>query len=208
VNFFGHATVACWRKPKPCFVLGAMLPDFERMIARRAGDLDDAELIEGIRWHHRTDAAFHDCPTFVALCRSARAELRRHGLPRGATMAVAHVGIELLLDGLLLGDEEVERAYLQALQVAGDPDCPLRWSSEADAARFEALRARLLEAGAPTAYRDPSVVAERLARITSARPRLAFDARLVPDVRQWTNEMRHELERFLPTLLDELENRL
>jgi acyl carrier protein phosphodiesterase len=207
MNFFGHATVACWRQTRPAFVLGAMLPDFERMAGARIRDIEEGDLLDGIRWHHHTDAAFHACPTFVELCREARSSLGSRGLPRGASMAVAHVGIELLLDGLLLGDATVEQAYVRALQVA-DREGLLRWRSPDDTTRFARLRTRLREAGVPTGYRDPVVVAERLHRITTARPRLSFDITSIPHVATWARELRPELERRLPTMLDELRARI
>jgi acyl carrier protein phosphodiesterase len=208
MNFFGHATVACWKNTRPSFVLGAMLPDFERMSGARPGDLDEVDLLDGVRWHHRTDAAFHACPTFLELCREARSALRDRGLPRGACMAVAHVGIELLLDGLLLGDDTVEHAYAQALQVAHGPGGPLRWRSRTDEVRFERLRARLVDAGPPTGYRDCATVAERLHHITTTRPRLAFDIRLVAGVRDWADATRSDLDDRLEALLAELEARI
>jgi hypothetical protein len=208
MNFFGHATVACWRTAHPAFVLGAMLPDFARMADARLPTIATAEIAEGVRWHHRTDTAFHACPTFLELCRTARVTLRQGGLERGSTLAAAHVGIELLLDGLLLDDESVTRAYLEALETAKHLASSIGWRSIDEAHRFSAVVARLLAEGAPLAYREPSAVAHRLYRILASRPRVAFDRQQVPQVTAWARTAHHELRNDLPILLGELRDRL
>ena len=204
MNYFGHATVACWRTTLPTFVLGAMLPDFERMSGTRLPAVGDDEVQRGVRWHHLTDAVFHDCATFGALCQAARTTLREAGLARGPCMAIAHIGIELLLDGLLLGDAIVEQAYLRALHAASALEDGLPWRSSEDAERFAAVRLRLLEQGPPIVYRDPYAVAERLHRILAMRPRLAFDRTHLPTMAKWADATRSELHDRLPTLLEEL----
>ena len=55
-------------------------------------------LAAGLRFHHLTDEAFHGSRSFLEFSGQALSYLSRHGLPRGSARAVAHVGVELLLD--------------------------------------------------------------------------------------------------------------
>src|SRR5258708_1440822 len=107
VNFFGHAAVSSWLDDAGDGVaLGSMLPDFAGMIRAR---LDDpappaTELARGVELHHATDAAFHRMPATLALMRELDDRLLGGGCARGPRRAVAHVGVELLLDGVLVDD--------------------------------------------------------------------------------------------------------
>jgi hypothetical protein len=176
LNFVGHAHVAIARHDvSPALVLGAMLPDFASMGGARLLPLDHPVLAAGVALHHRTDDLFHAAPEFVRLCSTWGPALEARGLSWGASRAVAHVGTELLLDGLLLDDDATRAAYLEAVAALEEPlvsAIPVRGPG---AARWPALLARVRVHGAPDFYRDPVSVADRLIRILASRPRLTID---------------------------------
>src|SRR5262245_38990668 len=113
-----------------------MLPDFASMSRARLAGAEDARIAAGIALHQRTDDAFHGAPTFVALYRDGCQELEAAGLGLGPARAVAHVGTELVLDGLLL-DGAAAGPYLEALAVPID-EVGLRFRGDG-AARFSAV---------------------------------------------------------------------
>lgn len=187
MNFFGHAAVATELGKGPEEALGAMLPDLLPMAGLRAPPLGEGALGDGIRLHHRTDAAFHDAADFQALSHAALADLQRRGLARGPARAVAHVGVELLLDGCLATEARYGRGYLAALRAAGvlavegrlGLGGPLPWL------RFEALRRSLLGRGVSPQHGSPRAVALRLDYALSGRPRLALSPGDLDKVADW-----------------------
>jgi len=170
VNFFGHAAVASWSTQEPAALLGAMLPDFATMSGGRLGDAEEPVLASGIALHHATDAAFHELPVVLGLMRELDERLARGGCGRGARRAVSHIGVELLLDGVLV-DEEAYRASYTA-GIAHEPD-GIRWRSTGDDERFALLLARLRAHGVPDDLRRPEAIALRLHRVLAPRPLLA-----------------------------------
>ena len=169
MNYFGHAAVASWTSAAPGFVLGAMIPDFQTMSGARLASTPDADVAAGVALHHVTDARFHLLPAVVALMRELDAHLDARGCARGPRRAVAHIGVELLLDGALVGEPAYREAYVRGLAY----DAELAWRDPGDAARFAALLARLRAYGVPDDLRDPSAIALRLGRLLARRPRLA-----------------------------------
>jgi hypothetical protein len=210
VNFFGHAVVACWRSDAPAFVLGAMLPDFAGMIRARPPVAGHSELAEGMAFHHLTDHAFHDSPTFRALTAQANAALSAGGLRRGSARAAAHVGVEILLDAALAHDAGGRRAYRAALVSASDPELAthIAWRDDNERVRFENLCALLAERGVSDRHTAPELVALRLSRTLADRPRLALDASSEQVVCRWASAARDVVERAAPALLDELRRAL
>jgi len=168
MNYFGHALVASWRAAPAATVLGAMLPDFSSMCRARLARAQHAEVDTGLALHHATDAAFHDLPAVVGLMRELDARLDRLGCARGPRRAVAHVGIELLLDGVFVDDAAARASYLAGVAT----DVAVDWEHEG-APRFAMLRARLRQYGVPEDLRDPDAITERLARVLGGRPLLA-----------------------------------
>jgi hypothetical protein len=176
VNFFGHAAVASWDAPgEPAVVLGAMLPDFATMIGVCVSDDDspDAAIARGVALHHRADGAFHPLPVVTALMRELGARLDAAGCARGPSRAVAHIGTELLLDGVLVGEPSYRAAYVAAL--AADP-AGVRWREPHGTERFAVLLARLRAHGVPDDLRAVDAICARLARVLAGRPRLAPSA--------------------------------
>jgi hypothetical protein len=152
-------------------VLGAMLPDFATMSGARLAEAhDDAGVTLGIALHHRTDGAFHHLPPVLALMRELDDRLERAGCARGPRRAVAHIGVELLLDGVLIEELIYRDSYLAGL--AHDPS-GVQWRHDGDDARFTVLLSRLRAHGVPDDLRKPESIAMRLHRMIAHRPLLA-----------------------------------
>ena len=170
MNYFGHAAVASWSAPAEAgAVLGAMLPDFCGMCGARIAAADEAAVAGGIALHHATDAAFHRLPAVTGLMRELDEQLQRAGCARGPRRAVSHIGVELLLDGVLIDEPGYRAAYLAGL--AHRP--ALRWREAEGGARFTALLDRLRDRGVPDDLRRPEAVAARVHRVLAHRPLLA-----------------------------------
>jgi hypothetical protein len=169
VNFFGHAAVASWSAPASPVVLGAMLPDFAGMCGGRIDTADEDSVAAGIALHHATDAAFHQLPVVTALMRELDGLLAEARCARGPRRAVAHIGVELLLDGELVDEPAYRAAYLGAL--AHEP--VLRWRDPGDAPRFATLLDRLRTRGVPDDLQRPDAITTRLHRVLAHRPLLA-----------------------------------
>ena len=170
MNYFGHAAVASWYSPDPGVVLGAMLPDFSTMSGARIAAADDASVARGIDLHHHTDGVFHPLAPVLALMRELDKHLADAGCARGPRRAVAHIGVELLLDGVLVGNAAFRTAYAAAL--AHDPSS-LRFKNDGDDARMSALLRRLRGYGVPDDLQRPDAIVQRLARMLAHRPMLA-----------------------------------
>ena len=170
MNFFGHAAVASWQAPAPGRVLGAMLPDFATMSRARLAEAADAEVGQGIALHHETDRVFHQLAPVLALMRELDERLARAGCARGPRRAVAHIGVELLLDGVLVDEAAYRESYLAG--VAHDP-AGVRWRDDGDDARFAMLLTRLRAHGVPEDLRRTEAIVMRLSRMLAHRPLLA-----------------------------------
>lgn len=166
-----------------------MLPDLTGMIGVRLHSAADAEVQRGIELHYATDSAFHAAPIFTGLCAEAIARLTEQGVERGTARAVAHVGVELTLDGVLSHDRERRSLYSDALAVAvrGELDGKLAISPPTEMPRLTAGLGRLARAPLPEAYADPNLVVDRLERILAPRPRLAMRPSDVEPVRAWAH---------------------
>lgn len=205
MNFFGHATVASWIDAEPRWVLGSMLPDFASMCRARLAGAQDPLVAGGIALHHATDDAFHNAPTFLSLYAGGAAELEGDGLGRGPSRAVAHVGTELLLDGILLERGESCAAYLDAVACLNG-SLGLRFRE--GEARFASLAARVASHGLPDDYRTPEGVFVRLSQALSRRPRLAIGEADRALVVPFLARTRGRLDSGLERLLDEVESGL
>jgi hypothetical protein len=184
-----------------------MLPDFWAMIGARSPALRHDELAAGVHFHHVTDGAFHDAPTFRQLTQSAVASLLEAGLERGRARAVAHVGVEILLDAELAGDARARGAYREAL-AAATPDRAGRfitWADTTETARFDELVGRLAARGVAADDAGPELVAFRLERALAGRRRLALASADVEIVRRWAAGARRSVGSSAGALLAELE---
>lgn len=182
MNFFGHAAVASWSSDEPAVLLGAMLPDFATMSGARI-DNEGAHadgIGRGIAVHHATDATFHTLPVVTGLMRDLDTHLSERGCARGPRRAVAHIGVELLLDGVLVADAAYRAAYTRAIAHDGQPV----WREPGDEARYETLIARLRTHGVPDDLRDPARITHRLGRMLAHRPLLAPSAEDLVAIRE------------------------
>ncbi|MCZ7683695.1 MAG: hypothetical protein M5U28_34970 [Sandaracinaceae bacterium] len=183
-------------------MLGAMLPDFASMSRARLFGAEDAVVAAGIALHHATDDAFHGGALLPRAVRARRGGPRGGRRGPGATRAVAHVGTELLLDGLLLDDPEAARCYRAAVALPREP-LGLRFP-RGGAARFAALDARLREHDLPEDYRSPERVALRLEQILARRPRLALAPGERPAVVAYLERTQGALVHAAPRLMAEV----
>lgn len=201
VNFFGHAAIASWHAPDQAGVaLGAMLPDFASMCGGRLDAQVDPPLAVGVELHHATDAVFHRAPVVVGLFREASERLTARGVRRGPTRAAAHVGVELLLDGVWLDDAAHRRGFLDALAYPA----PVRWRDDGDDARYRALHGRVRAYGLPTDLLDGDGVARRLARTLAGRPLLAPTADEVAAIAAVMTELVARVAAAAPTVLTQV----
>lgn len=151
-----------------------MLPDFASMCGARLAPADsNTGIADGIALHHATDAAFHHLPAVTGLMRDLDARLDELGCARGPRRAVAHIGVELLLDGVLVDDAGYRASYLAGIEA--DPT-GVQWRDETGAVRFAALVERLRSYGVPDDLRDATSITHRLQRILAHRPLLAPSA--------------------------------
>jgi hypothetical protein len=215
MNFLGHALVArrdeATRGPiRPEFVLGAMLPDFASMLRTRPPLATLPALEAGISFHHRTDDAFHGSQSFLEFSRHASSFLSDRGVSRGTARAVAHVGVELLLDAAFADDTGTNEAYLSALACALTERVQdhIRWQMSDASARFQHLCHDLHQRGRFQKRPTSELVAERLRSILADRPRLAMDERGLSVVREWVETARSPITSGAPLLLREVEQRL
>lgn len=168
MNYFGHAAIASWQNKRGGFPLGAMLPDFSTMCGARVSGTPDGEVAEGIALHHVTDKVFHTLPVVTGLMRELDEKLARGGCAKGPRRAVAHIGVELLLDGVLVDKPEYREAY----QLGVEYDAQIDWRDEGDHVRYWAFIQRMRARGAPDDLKQPEAIAFRLERMLERRPLL------------------------------------
>lgn len=205
MNYFGHAAVASWSTPSGELggvALGAMLPDFAVMCGARVAGAAEPAIARGVALHHATDAVFHLAPAVLALFREAEGHLTARRVRRGPTRAAAHVGVELLLDAVLLDEARHRDAYAAALEV--DPG-PVHWRDDGDADRFAVLHGRLRAHGVPDDLRRPRAAAERLFRMLTGRRLLAPDAAERVAIVEVLTAMSPRVATATPTVLRQVE---
>jgi len=209
MNFFGHAALALAHFESralapnesmlPRICAGAMLPDFVGMLRiRRPAVLDD-EIARGVSFHHATDRVFHELDAFHLLSRGALGWLLERGMPRGPARAVAHIGIEILLDEELARDARARSAYRAALALPLSDS--LQFAGADDGARLASLEQALLGRAATERSPAPEIVAARIARTLAGRPRLATDPAGQALLEEWVVRSRPEVEARAPGLL-------
>lgn len=215
MNFFGHAVIAsrsdaAHGSVRAEFVLGSMLPDFASMLRVRPPRVTSAALEEGLRHHHATDDAFHGSESFLEFSRHASIFLGARGLSRGSARAVAHVGVELILDGALADDGGANEAYLCAVE-SGLTEAiasQIHWSAANGGSRFAQLCHTLASRGPARSNASPELIAERLRNILMGRPRLALDDAGQSVVREWVVTACPIIVPRAPALVREVEQRL
>jgi hypothetical protein len=215
MNFFGHAALAASHFSEreaplahhlPTLCLGAMLPDFIGMLRLGRPTIHDAALAEGIAFHHGTDEVFHDLPGFQRLSRQAFSWLSERDMPRGPARAVAHMGIEMLLDEVMANDAAAREAYVSALGVPLGQ--LLSFSDPPDAERLAGLQEALLTRSASQLEPPATLVAERIRRSLAGRPRLATDDAGQALLGSWVSTTRPLVTAEAPEVLAMLRARL
>ncbi|MEZ6195091.1 MAG: hypothetical protein R3F20_05080 [Planctomycetota bacterium] len=197
MNFYAHARVADALYRDPEVTLGAMLPDLATMAGRRwdPAAADRPGLARGVALHHATDEAFHGAPAFLSLLERWRERLGAAlGLRRGVARAAAHVGIELLLDGIAHEEGEVA-SYAAALDLAATLETgPLP--------EIAATASRIGRGPLPAAYADPTFCAARVEGLLGRRPRLALPPGAVGGLGREFRTLRLEISARAAELLD------
>ena len=212
MNFFSHAVVASSRSEDPRYILGSMLPDFVSMAGLRLEKVSgDVPLERGVAFHHESDDAFHGAPIFVDLMERAREELEYEGLETGPSMAIGHVGVELLLDGWLVEQHGVIRHYRDAIDEAEHVDVLLHFAGldrAQGSARWRRMAKRLAAAPVPESYTKPAFVADRLVMILASRPRLAVPFGKEGMVHSWARRAQPKVAKAATELFAQVERRL
>ena len=201
MNFFGHAVLASAANPNHAFTFGSMLPDFEGMSNARILNCNHDTIAHGVTFHHATDAAFHRAPSFVAMCSASFASMTDDGVARGPARAVAHVGVEMFLDGRLAQDATNTQAFIEALKVAQTEEKALEWSD--DGMGFSRLLERLQQWSSPADYAEPNFVFDRLNDALNHRPRLAIHSIQADAVRRGVNAIHALVEEGWHRLIEE-----
>lgn len=216
MNFFGHAALAARHftdqappfdgRLLPTVCVGAMLPDFIGMLRLGRPTIHDAALDAGVAFHHASDEVFHELASFHRLSRQAFAWLSDRHMPRGPARAVAHIGIEMLLDEVMAAEDFARRAYRAALGVPLGAllSFPLATDAERLAALQDALLTRAVDYRTPT----PELVAERIRRTLAGRPRLATDDAGQALLGTWVTLTRPHVLAEAPEVLATLRARL
>lgn len=197
MNLGSHIAVAANLYPtQPLIWLGAALPDLAAIGRfRLLGSTTSEQLTLGISLHHKTDEVFHKSPWFTSRQRLLTDRLTQAEVPRGACKAVAHVGPELLLDGALAQQTNLNDLTSEALSEIPNHLQSLLELVTRDEQRWSHHLELIQRRGAPQDYHDPALVAERLQRILSSRPRLALDA-------SYTSIVAFNLSRMWPGITE------
>jgi hypothetical protein len=208
MNFYGHAWVAAWFSEQEPFILGSMLPDFANMLRVAAPVTRHHELGAGVRLHHATDAVFHRATTFCTLERDARGALEALGVSKGARRALAHIGVEFLIDEQLGARAPSWPGYARALRFGGSEACTgaLDWGPAGTGELFAALCRRLAASASRRA--DDAVLAARLVACLAGRPRLELTPAEAERLEPWLAACRPTVIELMPELLAELAREL
>ncbi len=183
-----------------------MLPDFATMARVKLPEVDAGALADGINFHHESDRVFHRLERFREHESWTLEHLLGKGLRRGPARGVAHVGVELCLDGALVADSKLQRQYDSAIETASS--LTLSWADQDEAGRFSLLIRRLAEFGAPIGYSDPQIVSDRLVRILEPRPLLRLHDEEAPILREALPEVHERVCQSADELMDDLRRQL
>jgi hypothetical protein len=176
------------------------------MLRLRRPHVNDATVARGVAFHHATDEVFHELVGFQQLSREAFAWLSERGMPRGPARAVAHIGIEMLLDEVMAREPGAQDAYRAALTVP--LASLLHFADAADVERLTRLQRTLFERAALLVAPSPELLAERIARTLAGRPRLATDAQGERLLATWATWTRPRVEAEAPGVLATLRGKL
>ncbi|MFN0026149.1 MAG: hypothetical protein ACKV2O_03025 [Acidimicrobiales bacterium] len=170
MNFLAHGMLAIEQLHCPIGALASMAEDLAPLAGLQLQrDGAGPALRRGLAHHRRVDAAFHDAAAFKAANRVVAAALRDAGEDRWAAVAIAHVAVELLIDGSIpapqtaaLWDAVLDPA---AVRFAGS------LFAASDVPRWELIAEQWRAAGPPP-YGSVAEVARRSVGAVSRRGRL------------------------------------
>lgn len=178
MNLVGHVAAALPDGPTPEFLAGCVLPDVAAICRVRIDGAAFRPVAAGVAFHHECDHAFHASPWFNEENVRLRDALLAVGVDRGAARASAHAGLEMLLDGALVADDDLlgpqVRVALTTLDahsatIAAQAAPPLR-------ERWVVGVKRIATSLDTDAYRDAGSVTLRLQRMTAGRTRIEVRA--------------------------------
>jgi hypothetical protein len=213
VNLVGHVAVALHRDPAstPPFLVGCMLPDLAAMARVRLTPAD-GHVGDGVQFHHRTDAAFHASEWFNRHNQALRDLLLDAEVDRGAARASAHAGLEMMLDGHLIGETQVERGVERAFAELATPSAT---SDAVTALAPDDVRGgwaerlnQISHSLDPQSYSSTRSVAERLHRMTRGRHRIELREVQVSIVARQLEAYRPRALHDVGSLLDDLSARV
>jgi hypothetical protein len=138
------------------------------------------------------------------LTREAHGELSARGVGRGPARAVAHVGIEILLDMTLGQSAPAQAAYLSGLEAGLRPELvtAVAWPPS-ERERLVDLLETLVQRGIVLDTSSPIVV-ERIRRTLARRPRLALEGNDPERVLDWVESARDRVVGSALALVAEL----
>src|SRR5579871_4985032 len=205
MNYGAHLAVAQEVKPlaNEALYFSVMAPDFAKMAGTQLR-YDDLRRFRsrGTKLHIATDVAFHSLPLFLELKAEARSELKPFFEHRPAD-GYAHIGTEILLDGVLFRDIGLSRSFDYVMGWALDHLESLGEMAE-DPDRFKAVIVDRAEVGSPPAYQDPEAVAGIVHRRVSngAHPKLEFSEEHIPHLAQVYKTQQMRLREYAYPLLN------
>jgi hypothetical protein len=203
MNYFGHASVAVLAGGSPGFVLGSMLPDLAAMAGLRVTLVDQAEIQAGLDFHVRTDAVFHQSQEFIEWNRRALADLSTLGIRRGPARACAHIGVEMLIDALLVDNAEFRDGYFSALCYGQEVTVLLGPEENSASGALRGLCGHLEHLGIGVFGASHQRFHERLGRTLAGRARLAPTEQELTKIAGYLSQQDF-VKPSLPSLLQRL----
>jgi hypothetical protein len=207
LNFVAHVVVARLANEGAStrFLLGAAAPDLVRMARLPVATEGPEDLLAGVAAHHRTDAAFHGSEWFRSRNRALVTELKDRGVRRGPARGAGHVLVELLLDGVLLGDDGHADVFAGpwAALAAADEDAR-SMVPPAHHERWVDLLGQLTTRLDPASYSDPTYAADRTAGTLGRRPRLAMTDDELATLRAVAGDAQPDIRAGAPDIVDEV----
>ncbi len=169
-------------------------------------DWPQPRIAAGVALHHATDVLYHEHPLVRERMAREAARLQDSGIPRRRAQALAHVGLELVTDGILSADQSGVAAFRAAVARATGPQGPVEASLESatDRELWRRVAERLRSGDFPARYREADFVATRLEIVFRRRPRLAFEVELVPALASWVSRLAAEVGDEVQVVRDEV----
>ncbi|MFN8026788.1 MAG: hypothetical protein U0W40_10680 [Acidimicrobiia bacterium] len=202
MNLVGHVAVA----PDPSaagFLAGCVLPDVAAIARVRVARPTTDPIAAGVAFHHECDHVFHSLAWFNDTCVQLRDDLLAAGVDRGPARATAHAGLEMLLDGALVGDADVRgnvRIALDTLDAHAAALAPLVAGDAQE--RWIVGVSRIASSLDVDGYTDAVSITMRLQRMTAGRARIELRAEQAPAVTQVLETAQRRVVADAPLVLE------